>query len=208
MDTKYIFHQKYILFPVEDTTGNLLRWYLTRFDEDRALRCFTTVYGNLQEVRNHINKIEDYITKFEQTFAEKTDPPVKMHTDEANNYTGIKTIETGRQYEVLHVRHNGYGGAGYVHTVVFIDEYNLIELNELVNDYGYANFTAFLLERNIPINDVIIGTNVDYRSNGWYQVAEELVCFVAESEDGRAIASDRAERLAKRFGIPFAGETE
>ena len=207
MKTRYYFEDKYVLFPVPDITGNLIRWYLQDKNSGLAMFCFTTVDGDVECLRKEISHINTYIMRYvHEVCRTNVTTPMVMHTDEAQNYTAIRVLWPCRKYEAVHVRHNGYGAAAsFSHMVIDLSEYSDDDLDELVGMYGYKNLTCFLQE-NDAADAIIDGTVIDRNGKAWFNIAETLVAFIIESEDGRIMDFRRADKLAAAAGAPIPVE--
>ena len=71
--------------------------------------------------------------------------------------------------------------------------------------YGYKNLTCFLQENDAD-EAIIDGTVIDRNGKAWFNIAETLVAFIIESEDGRIMDFRRADKLAAAAGAPIPVE--
>lgn len=116
-----------------------------------------------------------------------------IFTDEAQNYSYTREHVRGREYEALHVRHDGHGDAEFTHTYVWQDDYQDYQLACIVSAFGYDSLDDYLEQMGIPKTDA---GYIDRTSEAWMEHSRELAAFIAESTRGNMMSAERADMLA------------
>ena len=119
-----------------------------------------------------------------------------MFTDEANNYSYTREHVKGKEYEALHVRHDGNGDAEFTHTYVWLDDYADYQLACIVSVFGYDDLDDYLEQMGIPKTDAGC---IDRTSDAWNENAHELAAFITEAGRGNLMRAERADMLAEEI---------
>lgn len=127
--------------------------------------------------------------------------PWEQYSDERTHYSYVRGLETGEVYEVVRVTHDKASTtAEFVHTVIYMDDYNEKDLSEILIDFGFKNFEQFVIELSPSENFIYRedGT-IDKESPDWIIDYKLLASLMAEHLEGRLMEAERADSLAKKI---------
>lgn len=133
------------------------------------------------------------------------------YAEDQGHYSAVRCIELGLCYEAVRVTHlkERPGMAEFVHATFFLQEYTEADLVEMLQVFEYETMDQFVSEINLAPDGFV------YRADGsidrcaspsWYIDYMLLASLMVELTQGRAISSERADKLAKSITAEFAPE--
>lgn len=110
--------------------------------------------------------------------------------DETTHWSYVRCLETGKRYEVICGHRLDGNIFTVVHSVIYTEDWNAVELNKLLKAFDYASLDAYIREMNFVS---------DKTDDGYYIDWMHLSSLIVETMQGREMSESRANELLEKW---------